>query len=81
MSDIVTERSNGILRVELNRPEKKNALTAAMYTRLADIFNEAAKDEETRVVLWHGAGDAFSAGERRIRRLRRRHGVHRRNAV
>ena len=62
MSDIVTERSNGIMRVELNRPEKKNALTAAMYTRLADIFNEAAKDEETRVVLWHGAGDAFSAG-------------------
>jgi enoyl-CoA hydratase/carnithine racemase len=61
MSDIVTERSNGILRVELNRPEKKNALTGAMYTRLADIFNEAAEDEETRVVLWHSAG-AFSAG-------------------
>src|SRR5215468_8952059 len=50
------------MRVELNRPEKKNALTAAMYTRLADIFNEAAEDEETLVVLWHGAGDAFSAG-------------------
>src|SRR5262245_25759532 len=33
-----------------------------MYTRLADIFNEAAEDEETLVVLWHGAGDAFSAG-------------------
>src|SRR5262249_18806585 len=62
MSDIVTERSNGILRVELNRPERKNALTGAMYTRLAEIFNEAAEDEETRVVLWHGAGDAFSAG-------------------
>jgi len=62
MSDIVTEQSDGILRVELNRPEKKNALTAAMYTRLADIFNEAAKDEETRVVLWCGAGNVFSAG-------------------
>jgi len=62
MSDIVTEKSNGILRVELNRPERKNALTGAMYTRLADIFNEAAEDEETLVVLWHGAGDAFSAG-------------------
>src|SRR5262245_25252463 len=62
MSDIVTERSNGILRVELNRPERKNAMTGAMYTRLADIFNEAAKDEETRVVLWHSAGDTFSAG-------------------
>src|SRR6516164_570005 len=62
MSDINTERSNGILRVEVNRPEKKNALTAAMYTRLADIFNEAAKDEETRVVLWCSAGNVFSAG-------------------
>src|SRR5215813_7024779 len=62
MSDIVTERSNGILRVELNRPERKNAMTGAMYTRLADIFNEAAEDEETRVVLWHSAGDAFSSG-------------------
>src|SRR5215470_17797174 len=50
------------MRVELNRPEKKNALTAAMYTRLAEIFNEAAEDEETHVVLWHGAGNTFSAG-------------------
>jgi enoyl-CoA hydratase/carnithine racemase len=62
MSDIVSERSNGILRVELNRPEKKNALTGAMYTHLADIFNEAAEDQETLVVLWHSAGDVFSAG-------------------
>jgi enoyl-CoA hydratase/carnithine racemase len=62
MSDIITERSNGILRVEFNRPEKKNAMTGGMYTRLADIFNEAAEDEETRAVLWHSAGDAFCAG-------------------
>src|SRR5215468_4954510 len=62
MSDIVTERSNGILRVQFNRPERKNAMTGAMYTRLADIFNEAAEDGETRVVLWHSAGDTFSAG-------------------
>jgi enoyl-CoA hydratase/carnithine racemase len=62
MSDIITERSEGILRVEFNRPEKKNAMTGGMYTRLADIFNEAAEDEETRVVLWHSAGDAFCAG-------------------
>jgi len=62
MSDIITERSNGILRVELNRPEKKNALTAAMYTSLAEIFNDAGKDESVHVVLWHAAGDAFCAG-------------------
>src|ERR1700686_1481475 len=62
MSDIVTERSGAILRVELNRPAKKNAMPAAMYPGLADTFREAAKDEAVRVVLWHGAGDAFCAG-------------------
>jgi len=62
MSDIITERTGGILRVEFNRPEKKNAMTGAMYTRLADILNEAREDEETRVVVWHSAGDAFTAG-------------------
>jgi enoyl-CoA hydratase/carnithine racemase len=62
MDDIVTELSDGILRVELNRPEKKNAMTSGMYTKLADIFNDAVKDERVRVVLWHGAGDSFSAG-------------------
>jgi enoyl-CoA hydratase/carnithine racemase len=62
MSDINTVRSSGILSVELNRPTKKNAITAAMYTALADIFRKAAVDGEVRVVLWHGAGDSFSAG-------------------
>src|SRR4051794_7147705 len=62
MGDIVTERSGGILRVELNRPARKNAMTAGMYTSLAGIFREVAKDEAVRVVLWHGAGDAFCAG-------------------
>jgi enoyl-CoA hydratase/carnithine racemase len=36
-------------------------MTGAMYTRLAEIFNEAGEDQEVRVVVWHGAGDAFSA--------------------
>src|SRR5256714_11918428 len=62
MDNIVTDRSEGILSVELNRPEKLNAMTSSMYTKLADIFNDADKDERIRVVLWHGAGDAFTAG-------------------
>jgi len=62
MSDIITERTGGILRVALNRPEKKNAMTGQMYTGLADAFNEAAGDEDIRVVLLHGAGQAFCAG-------------------
>jgi enoyl-CoA hydratase/carnithine racemase len=62
MDEIVTERSEGILRIELNRPAKRNAMTSRMYVTLADIFNDAGKDERTRVVLWHGAGDSFCAG-------------------
>src|SRR6266487_3892595 len=62
MDEIITEQSGNILRVELNRPTKRNAMTSRMYEALADIFNEAAKDERTRIVLWHGAGDSFCAG-------------------
>jgi len=62
MSDIITERSGNILRIQLNRPERKNAMTLAMYNTMADLLNAAAKDDQIRVVLWHGAGDSFSAG-------------------
>ena len=62
MNDIIAERSGSILRVQLNRPATKNAMTAAMYVTLADLFNTVAKDDSIRVVLWHGAGDSFCAG-------------------
>jgi enoyl-CoA hydratase/carnithine racemase len=62
MSEIITERSGSILLVQFNRPSKKNALTASMYTDLANLLNEAANDDQIRVVLLHGAGDSFSAG-------------------
>jgi enoyl-CoA hydratase/carnithine racemase len=62
MSEIITERSGSVLRVQLNRPAKKNAMTSSMYVTLADLLNDAAKDERIRAVLWHGAGDSFCAG-------------------
>ncbi|HEY8226011.1 MAG TPA: enoyl-CoA hydratase [Pyrinomonadaceae bacterium] len=62
MSEILTERTGNILRVTVNRPEKKNAMTSAMYNALADVFNEAAKDDDVSVVIWDAAGDSFSAG-------------------
>lgn len=62
MNEISTDRSDGILRIELNRPSRKNALTSAMYVALANAFDDAAKDESISVVLWHGAGDCFCAG-------------------
>src|SRR6202047_3687664 len=62
MSDIVTERSGSILRIQFNRPGKKNAMTSSMYIAFADVLNAAAKDDNIRVILWHGAGDSFCAG-------------------
>ena len=62
MTDIVTERSGSILRVQFNRPSKKNAMTSAMYLTMADLLDAAAQDDRLRVVLWHGVGDSFCAG-------------------
>src|SRR4051812_4005537 len=62
MSDILSERSGSILRIKLNRAEKKNAMTSAMYVTFAELLNSAANDEQIRVALWHGAGDSFCAG-------------------
>jgi len=62
MSDIVTEHSGSILTIQLNRPAKKNAMTSSMYIAMADALHDAASDDHTRVVLWHGAGNSFTAG-------------------
>src|SRR5271154_1483093 len=62
MSDIVTELSDRVLRIQLNRPARKNAMTAGMYTTLADLLEGADQNDEVRVVLWHGAGASFCAG-------------------
>jgi enoyl-CoA hydratase/carnithine racemase len=62
MNELLTERSDSILKVQFNRPTKKNAMTMAMYTGLADLLNDADKDDKVNVVLVYGAGDSFSAG-------------------
>lgn len=60
--DIVTELKNRILRIRINRPQKKNALTVAMYAAIADALESAEKDPEIRVVLIHGDDQMFTAG-------------------
>src|ERR1700741_4282557 len=62
MSDIVPEHTVSILQIQFNRPSKKNAMTSTMYITMADLLNNAAKNDSVRVVLWHGAGDSFCAG-------------------
>src|ERR1700684_3873387 len=62
MNDIVAERSGHILSIQLNRPAKKNAMTSTMYITMAEFLEDAAKDDQMRVALWHAAGDSFCAG-------------------
>jgi enoyl-CoA hydratase/carnithine racemase len=62
MNHILTEAKDGIARIEINRPEKKNALTAAMYQSMADAIHAAETDARVRVVLIHGKSDLFTAG-------------------
>ena len=53
---------DGVLRITLARPEKKNSLTQPMYTALADALTRAETDASVRVVLLEAEGDAFTAG-------------------
>lgn len=60
---LVTTSTTGAVRtITLTRPEKKNALTLAMYVRLTELFHEASADPGVRVVILTGAGSAFTAG-------------------
>jgi enoyl-CoA hydratase/carnithine racemase len=59
---VKTEISDGVLTLTLQRPEKKNALTAAMYIALSDALNKAKVDPSVRVILFQGDGDSFTAG-------------------
>ncbi|MGH8210423.1 MAG: enoyl-CoA hydratase, partial [Steroidobacteraceae bacterium] len=51
-----------VCEVQLNRPEKRNAITLAMYGALTDALNETRADDSVRVVLLSGAGANFTAG-------------------
>jgi enoyl-CoA hydratase/carnithine racemase len=62
MTEVVTTREGAVQRVQLNRPDKKNAITTAMYAALADAITAADADPAVRVLLLHGAGDCFTAG-------------------
>ena len=59
---IVQVRNGAVLQIGFNRPERRNAITAAMYSGLADGLRQAADDPATKVVVLHGTPLAFTAG-------------------
>ena len=64
MSDeiVLRETEAGVVTLTLNRPEKRNALNAALVRALKDALEEARSDEGARVVAIRGAGPDFCAG-------------------
>ena len=59
---LLEERADGVLRLTLNRPEARNALSIGLMNALVEALGRAAEDPEARVVVIAGAGPAFCAG-------------------
>lgn len=62
MTGIRVERNDDLFSLVFARPEKKNAITDAMYGVLADGIIEADRDASVRVILIRSEGDTFTAG-------------------
>jgi enoyl-CoA hydratase/carnithine racemase len=62
MSDILTHIDQGVMTITLNRVEKKNSITAAMYGAMADALAQAEGDVSVRVAVIQGDAAIFSAG-------------------
>src|SRR5258708_37795795 len=59
---ILTDISDNILTITLNRPDKLNAFTATMMTEMIDAFRQANTNDDVRAVIVTGAGRGFCAG-------------------
>ena len=62
MSDILVHTEAGVTTITLNRVDKKNSITTAMYATMADALDQAQADAAVRVVLLQGDVTIFSAG-------------------
>ena len=59
---VQVERSQGVLAIRLARPERRNAITVAMYAALASAIEGAADDAAVRLITLEGEGEDFTAG-------------------
>ena len=61
-SDIEVTREGAVLSAAFSRPQKKNAITGAMYETLIEAFETAALDQEIGALVISGKGGVFTAG-------------------
>ena len=59
---ILVDREGGLLTLRLNRPDKMNALTRAMYSQMAEVLDAAEQDASVRAVLIRGDETCFTSG-------------------
>ena len=59
---VLVERKGDVLAITLARPDRRNAITVAMYAVLADAFESAAGDDSVRLITLRGQGQDFTAG-------------------
>lgn len=60
--EILTEREDGVLLVRIHRPDRKNALTLAMYAALTAALEEGERNPDIGAVVLTGGGDSFTSG-------------------
>jgi enoyl-CoA hydratase/carnithine racemase len=63
MQTLLVERSDGVVTVTLNRPEKKNAVNGVMWDELLETFRDVGERPDDRVLVLTGAGGAFCSGQ------------------
>ncbi|WP_237055391.1 enoyl-CoA hydratase [Microbulbifer sediminum] len=61
-AEIQAQVTDRVLEITILRPERKNALTMAMYSAMADLLNSAAGDRDIRVVIITGGEGVFTSG-------------------
>jgi enoyl-CoA hydratase/carnithine racemase len=61
-TDILVTHADRVMRIQINRPDKKNALTSAMYDAMREALAASNTDPNVRAVYIHGQQDCFTAG-------------------
>jgi enoyl-CoA hydratase/carnithine racemase len=60
--DVQVDKMDGVLTLTMNRPSRKNALTTAMYTTMAEAMAAARDDKDVRAIVIRGTEGIFSSG-------------------
>ena len=60
--ELLLERDGAVLSLRLNRPDKLNALTAAMFDGLSEALSAAQEDDGVRAIMFSGEGSSYTAG-------------------